>query len=181
MSRISKVERENASEQVKSLYQGLEKQMGKVPNIFKHMANSPLVLQVFLGLNDALGKTSLSPKLQEKIALTTAQINKCNYCLSAHSMIAALKGLGGEEIELARAAQSMDEKDAAILRFVQNVIEKRGRIPQEELDIFKKQGVTDQEIVELILAININMFTNYFNNIIDPEIDFPLALHLPQV
>lgn len=178
MSRIQAINPESASGELKTIYDAIQKQMGKIPNIFQHMGNSPAVLQAFLGFSQALNKTKLSPKLREQIALVVGQENKCGYCLSAHSTIGKLTGLTDEEIEKSRRGETSDPKNNAILQFAKLVVDKRGHVSNQDVDTLKKAGVSDEELVDVILAIQVNMFTNYFNHIVDPTIDFPLAANL---
>ncbi len=84
MSRITIPAREAAPAASKPLLDAVEKQLGVVPNLFRLVALSPAALQGFLGLNGALGK-ALDVRTRERIALAVAQINGCDYCLSAHS------------------------------------------------------------------------------------------------
>lgn len=175
MNRIKPVKQEEASEEVKELFTALESKMGKVINIFATMAHSPAALKAFLALNESMEKTSLPAPLREKIALAVGQKTNCHYCLSAHTAIA--KGLGIDEgaIAKARSSQSDDPKTAAILKFAQEVAAKQGNISDAAFEELKKQGVSDKEIVEVILATALNLFTNYFNLVAKTEIDFPKA------
>lgn len=175
MSRIQAVSQDKASPAVKEIYSGIEKKMGKLPNIFQNMGNSAPVLKGYLALSDAVGHTSLSPKIREEIALIVAETNQCNYCLSAHSAIAKSIGTNEQEILQARRGSSLDPKVQAILTFSKLVVDKRGKINDQDITSLKSKGVTDSEIVEIIFVISMNMFTNYFNHITDPQIDFPVA------
>lgn len=175
MQRIQVVSKENASDKVKSLYDLLQKKLGKVPNIFLTMGHSPLALQAFLALSDLVEKTSLSPEIRSKLALIVGQTNNCNYCLSAHSAIAKAMGLQDADILNARKANAQDKKTQAILRFAKSVVEKRGEVTDKEVQELKQQGVTDQQIVEIVLVITLNNFTNYFNKVAGTQIDFPPA------
>ena len=47
----------------------------KVPNIFKAMANSPALLESYLGFSNGMGQSSLSAALREQIALAVAKEN----------------------------------------------------------------------------------------------------------
>jgi uncharacterized peroxidase-related enzyme len=178
MSRIPAVNPDTATGELKTIYDGMKKSIGKVPNIFRHMGNSPEVLQSFLALSQSLNHTSLSPKLREQIALVVGQENKCGYCLSAHSAIGKGAGLSDDDIQKARNGESTDSKTRAILHFAKVVVDQRGHVSDADVDALKRAGVSDTELVEIILAIQVNMFTNYFNHIVDPTIDFPLASHL---
>lgn len=175
MTRIQPASPEKAQPAVQEIYKALEKKLGKVPNIFLNMGNSPAVLKGFLGLSDAAGQTSLNPKVREEIALIVGQTNQCKYCLSAHIAMAKGVGINDQEILQARKAMSQDPKTQAILAFAKTVVEKRGNVTDQDVSTLKSKGVTDQEIVEIIMIIALNMFTNYFNHITDPKIDFPVA------
>lgn len=166
---------ETASQEAKTLLDAIQKKMGKIPNIFKNMANSPAALQAYLDLSKASNATSFPPALREQIALVVGQANNCHYCLSAHSAIGKTVGLTDEEILKARKGQSKTAKDQAILHFAKEMIDKKGLLSKEEVDQLKKSGVSDKELVELILLITVNIFTNYFNHITDPVIDFPIV------
>lgn len=175
MGRIQPVPVEKAPRQTKEIYDGIQKKLGKVPNIFLNMGNSPATLKGYLSLSDAASQTSLSPKLREQIALIVSQTNNCNYCLSAHTAIAQGAGVSEQEIIQARKGQAQDSKTQAILAFAKSVVEKRGSVTEQDIASLKSAGVTDAEIVEITLNIILTIFTNYFNHIADTKIDFPVA------
>lgn len=173
MNRVTPITPENASPEVKEIFTG----MNPVLNIFRCMANSPATLKGFLEFSKSAGKTSLNPKLREAIALTVAESNDCGYCLAAHSSTAVNKlKFSTDEVIQARKGESSDEKTNAILQFVREVVEKRAKITDADIKELKSEGVTDQEIVEIIFVTMVNMFTNYFNHIADPKIDFPVPV-----
>ncbi len=175
MTRIKQVTKDEAKGEVKIIYQDIEKKMGMIPNIFQNMGNSPVALKAFLNLNEAAGQTSLSPKIREQLALIVAQTNNCNYCLSAHTLIGKMVGLPDQELLLARQGEAKDPKTQAILKFAQNVVKNKAQVTNQDVSALKAAGVTDGELVDIVFVIIVNMFTNYFNLVTDPTIDFPLA------
>jgi hypothetical protein len=54
MARIEPINPKDATDKEKDLLDGVQAQFGMVSNIFKTMANSPLVLEGFLKLHGAL-------------------------------------------------------------------------------------------------------------------------------
>src|SRR4051812_39102129 len=76
-----------APEGSRSLLEGVKKQLGLVPNLFRMVANSPAALEGYVGLIGALAKGSLPAATHERIALVVAEANDCDYCLSAHSYL----------------------------------------------------------------------------------------------
>ena len=178
MARIAPVTPEKAEGEIKNIYADINKNLGKVPNIFQYMGNSSAMLQSFFSVSEALNHSSLNPKLRSLIALAVAQANECNYCLSAHTTIANGQGLQSNEIINARKGESQDAKTRAILHFTKQVVEKRGKVSDQDVNALKSVGVGDRELVDIILTININMLTNYFNHIVDTPIDFAEAPEL---
>lgn len=175
MSRVGQITPEKAQAKVKNLYATIQEKLGRIPNIFLNMGNSPAVLEGYLSFSEAVGRTSLTPQLREQIALAVGEANRCNYCLSAHTMIAQNTGLAEQEILQARQGQAKDSKAAAILKFAKKVVELRGHLSNADIASLKAAGVTDTELVEIMMVISLNMFTNYFNHITDPKVDFPEA------
>ena len=178
MPRIKPVAPEAATGQTKELYEGLQKKMGKVINVYQLMGNSPAVLNAYLQFSNALAESSLDAKLREQIALATAQANDCDYCLAAHSTIGKSVGLSEEELLNARQSQAADARTQAALEFTRRVVERNAKVSDEEVEQLRGAGFSDQEIVEISGVIAVNMFTNYFNHIAGTEIDFPRAADL---
>ncbi len=174
-TQVLPVQENKAEPQVKELYKAIEGKMHMLPNIFKNMGNSAVALKGFLDLNEAAGMTSLSPQLREKIALAVGQANSCQYCLSAHTMLAKVNGIPEMEIMQARKGMATSPKEKAILSFVKSVVDKKAHIDKNELTSLKSAGVSDKEIVEIILVVMVNMFTNYFNLVTGTQVDFPAA------
>jgi uncharacterized peroxidase-related enzyme len=179
MARLSPIKKEEAPAELQPIYEMLGKGRGGTPfNIFQLMANSPTALQAFVSLMSASNKT-LSPNILERISLLVAQQNGCNYCLAAHSMLAKnVANMSDAEIKQARQALADEPKTLSMLQFVKSVLSKQGKISDSDFAALKAAGVTDKETVDLILAITVNIFTNYFNNCFQTDIDFPPALPL---
>jgi uncharacterized peroxidase-related enzyme len=152
-----------------------------VPNLAKQLANAPSALKAYLGFGAALSEGRLTGKLREQIAVAVANVNHCDYCLSAHNVLGSLQGLTKPELEAAQFGESSDKKDAAILSFAVKVVQQRGHLPVDDVEELRGAGVSDQEIVEVIATVAVNIFTNYFNHIAGTEIDFPVvnAAELP--
>jgi AhpD family alkylhydroperoxidase len=148
--------------ETKSMFDQVSKKFGRVPNIFRNMANSPAVLKGFLSLEEAGAQTSFSPDFREQIAIAVSQANQCYYCLAAHS--ALLQSL---------PKTSSDPKKEAILSFVDVLVKRKGHVSDIEVESLKNTGVSDQELTEIVLLVAISLFSNYFNLVTDPAVDFP--------
>ncbi|MFC3093947.1 carboxymuconolactone decarboxylase family protein [Alteromonas sediminis] len=167
---------QDAPEQSQSMLEAVEQQLGVVPNLFRLVSINPAALEGYLGLSGALGKGSLSVALREGIALAVAEVNKCEYCLSAHTYLAkALAKLDEAEITANRKALSKDEKTRQALQFAIDVSLKRGQVSDASVANIKAAGFGDSEIIEIILNVTLNIWTNAVNNVAQTEVDFPLV------
>jgi uncharacterized peroxidase-related enzyme len=105
-----------------AMLEAVNKQFGLVPNLFRLVANSPQALEGYLALSAALGRGSLPAQTRERIALAVAEINRCAYCLSAHSYLGKnLAKLDDAEILANRRGTSTDPKADAAVRFAAQV------------------------------------------------------------
>lgn len=173
MSRLNAVTLETATGKTKELFEGINKKLGRVPNVFQLMGNSPAALEAYLKMSEALAGGMLDAKLRELIAISVAETNVCEYCLSAHTAIGKSVGLTDEELSLAREQRSNDAKYNACLRFVRIMVTSRAEMNDSDLNDLKAAGFSDGEVAEIIANVGLNLYTNYFNHIAKPEVDFP--------
>jgi uncharacterized peroxidase-related enzyme len=174
MSRIPPVDH-TTNESVRRNFDAIQKQLGVVPNMMRTMAQSPSVLDAYLGFGAALRRGFLSASLHEQIALTVAELNACDYCLSAHSALGRGAGLSDRQLAASREAVDSDPKIAAALQFARSVVEHRGDVGDHDLAKVRGAGYTDGEVAEIVAQVALNVFTNYFNRTAQTEIDFPLV------
>ena len=160
------------------LLEAVKKQLGVVPNLFRVVANSPAALEGYLGLNGALGKGTLDARTRERIALTVAEINGCDYCLSAHTYLGKnLAKLDDAELAANREGGSSDAKANAALRFAAKVVRERGHVSDVDVQAVKDAGYDDAQVIEIVLHVALNTLTNYVNEVAKTEIDFPVVTH----
>ncbi|WP_419758278.1 carboxymuconolactone decarboxylase family protein [Acidisoma sp.] len=157
------------------LLDAVEKQLGLVPNMFRVIALSPHALQGYLSLSGALAKT-LDVKTRERIALAVAQVNGCDYCLSAHSYLATnLAKLDAGEIARNREGASADAKANAAVAFAATITRNRGQVTEADIQSVRAAGYTDGQLVEIVAIVAENVFTNFLNIVAGTEIDFPVV------
>lgn len=175
MSRIPPVDPTTATGKARELLAGVQKSLGATPNLYRVVAQSPAALEGVLGLAGALARGRLGPRLREQIALAVAEMNGCDYCLSAHTALGKGVRLSDSELSLARQARASDPRDEAALRFAARVVERRGRVEDGDLAEVRHAGFDDGQIVEIVADAVLNVFTNYLNQVARTEIDFPIV------
>jgi uncharacterized peroxidase-related enzyme len=165
---------EQAPQTAQPLLQAVKKQLGVVPNMFRAIANSPAALEGYLGLNGALAKGTLEPATRERIALAIAEVNGCDYCASAHTYLGKnISKLSDAEISANRDGGSTDAKADAAVRFAVKLAQLRGHPSDADLKAAKDAGYTDAQVIEIVLHVALNTLTNYVNETVKTEIDFP--------
>ena len=147
---MNMVSPENAPENVASTYALVQKKLGRVPNMYQVMANSPAVLKAYVSFQAALGEGLLNKQTAERIALAAAEKNHCSYCLSAHDFFGRKVGLSAEDIFDARSLRASDEKVNSTLAFVQKILESPGELSQNDLFVLREAGISDGEILEIV-------------------------------
>jgi uncharacterized peroxidase-related enzyme len=158
------------------LLEAVNKQLGVVPNLFRLVSNSPAALEGYLGLSGALAKGALPAQTRERIALAVAEANGCDYCLSAHSYLAKnLAKLDAAEISANRLGHSSDPKADAALSFALKVVRERGHVNEDAVRAVKLAGYDDAQVIEIVLHVALNIWTNYINSVAATEIDFPVV------
>jgi uncharacterized peroxidase-related enzyme len=153
-----------------------EKTFGVIPNFFRLLALSPDALKSIADLHATLGK-SLGPKTRERIHIMTAEVNGCNYCLTAHTFLAGkFAGLTKEDRDLNREGHSNDPKADPALQFAYKVAKSRGHVEAADIDAVRAAGYTDGQIIDIVAELAFSFVTNLFNNTFQTDLDagFPV-------
>jgi uncharacterized peroxidase-related enzyme len=175
MARLTPLTPENTSGKTRELLQAVKSKLGMVPNIAGAMAHSPALLEGYLGLSGAIASGKLDPKLREFIALAVAERNECYYCLSAHTTIGnKILGIDEDPLLKSRTEETIDDRTDAALIFVRAIVDRKGKVTDDEVAAIKDAGFNDEEIAEIFGNVALNLLTNYFNELAHTEIDFPL-------
>jgi uncharacterized peroxidase-related enzyme len=175
MSRIAAIDPAQTEGKTRETLNAVNKMLGATPNLFRVAAQSPSVLEGLVGMIGAASHGTLKASTREAIALTVAEANGCDYCLSAHTVLGKGAGLSEADANLARDAASPDAKTAAMLRFARAAVLERGQVGAAGLAALKQAGVSDAEALEVVANVVVNIFTNYLNLVADTDIDFPVV------
>lgn len=149
------------------------KNIGFTPNMMASFAQSPIAFNAWAALLGSLSK-ALDVKTRDSIGLAVSEVNGCNYCLTVHSYTAEhMARLSADDIILARKGRASDPKRDAALQFARKVIEARGQVGEADLQAVRDAGYTDANIMEIVALVAMYSLTNFFNNVFDPDKDFP--------
>ena len=173
MSRSTVLTPEQVPADSKPTLDAFTKNIGFTPNMMATFAQSPIAFNAWATLLGSLSK-ALDVKTRDSIGLAVSEANGCDYCLTVHSFTAEhMAKLPADEVILARKGQAIDPKRNAALQFAHKVIETRGKVSDADLRAVRDAGHTDANVMEIIALVAMYSLTNFFNNVFDPQKDFP--------
>ncbi|HEV3163355.1 MAG TPA: carboxymuconolactone decarboxylase family protein [Isosphaeraceae bacterium] len=171
MGRVSYLERDQAAETIRPIYDDVAKKTGHMLNFFKVMAHNPAVLQGFLALNSAMPRTKLEGKLRELAYLKASQVNDCKYCVHYHRALGQKTGLSERqvhEVDRFEASDAYDELQRDVLRFAEGVT--RNVRADDGVVARLKERLSEQELMELAMSVSLANLTNRMNESLQIEL-----------
>jgi uncharacterized peroxidase-related enzyme len=171
MARVSLIEPEIASPEVKEIYE--QKLRGKPGNIQKALAHRPEMLKNFLTFYASVGR-SLDRKLYELIYIRVSAINRCNYCLQHHLASSKRVGLTAEDWAALRQGDysRFTEKEQAALAHTEKLTQNPRSVSDADFSGLKKH-FSDEEIVDIHMLVGLANLTNRVTDPLGLEIEFP--------
>jgi len=156
MSRLKKVEAKETTGKARKILESTLSSMGRVPNVFKGMDNSPITLQV-------------------AVKLFIAQHRDCAYCVSLYTVVGANRGMSEAQMLDSRRCKSDDARLGALLQFARRMLETKGDVTDGDIADLRARGYTDEQIAEVVTIIGAMTLGSYFNKMNNTELDFPKA------
>jgi uncharacterized peroxidase-related enzyme len=155
----------------------LHDRMGKILNVQGGMAHAPVALKTYLAFKDILhNEGSFDARTEQAIALVVSVVNGCDYCQAAHTLGGKAAGLTEEQtIAIRQGVFDFDPKLGALLAFAREAAQERGRVEDETWQAALDAGWTDAELLEALVHVVANTFTNYFNRLVQTDLDLPPA------
>jgi len=152
----------------------LQKMIGHVPNLYAVLAESEHALGAYLTLQG--GRSSLRQKDKEVINLVVSQLNACEYCLAAHTLLAKSLGFTDQQIlDIRRANFPADPKLDALVKFAKSITENKGHADPQSVDNFFAAGYSKGALIDVVIAVADKIITNYVFALTAVPIDYPLA------
>jgi alkylhydroperoxidase family enzyme len=148
--------------------------LADAPRFLQVMANSPAALRAYILADAALLRGELTRRQRQQVALAVAEINGSTYSLSALDATGKPIGLTKHEMQSPCNAVAADPKTQTMLSFTQAVVLQRGEVSDEDFQTLVKAGFTNAQIIEIVANIALNIFFNYFNSVVQTEMDFPV-------
>ncbi len=163
---------ETAPDASKEMLTSSQKNAGFIPNMHGIMAESPVMLKAYKEIGKIFSESSFTTIEQEVIEMTINQVNGCTYCVAAHSYFDRLSKFPEDILTALVENKSLDDSKLQTLRlFTKAVVEKRGWVPQEEVQKFYSAGYSKGQLLELIIGVAHKTISNYLNHIAETPVD----------
>ena len=174
MSQFSIPTKSEVSNTNQAIFDNLESGLGFVPNLYAYYAKGGNALQDYLNLQNR--KTSISKKEREVINLVVSEYNGCQYCISAHTIIAGMNGFTPEQIiEIRSGKAEFDNKLNALAEFTLATVKNRGKVNSDSKEAFFNAGYSEANLIDIVINIGDKIMSNFIHNIGGFPIDFPIA------
>lgn len=165
---------DNAAPAARQLLETAKAKLGFIPNMYGSMANSPGLLSTYMtGYNHFRQDSGFSPQEQEVVFLTISRANACDYCVAAHSLLA--DQMTKVPVAVTNAirdfGQIPDPKLAALSQFTDVIVASRGLPSEDDVKAFLGAGFSEQQVLEVVLAVAVKTLSNYVNHLFQTPLD----------
>ncbi|MCM2256374.1 MAG: carboxymuconolactone decarboxylase family protein [Vicinamibacteria bacterium] len=169
-----------ASPEARPVLERAQRALGFIPNMYAGMVHSPGLLETYLDGYERFRKSSgFTPAEQEVVFLAVSVGNGCDYCVSAHSMLAEKVSQVPAAVLLAlrEGREVPDPKLGALARFTETLRATRGLPSKADVEAFLAAGYQERHVLEIVLALAVKTLSNYANHLFHTPLDGVFAGH----
>jgi uncharacterized peroxidase-related enzyme len=168
---------ESAPEGSKATLIGAKNALGFVPNLYANLAESPTALNAYTTLAGIFEQSSLSITEQQVVLLTVSVYNNCEFCVSAHSVIAKhMLKVDADVVNSIRNDKPIqDKKLNALATFTRAIVDQRGWINDDSVNAFRAAGYSSQQALDVIVGVSLKTLSNYTNHLTGTRVNEQLA------
>ena len=149
-----------------------------IPNIAGAMATSPVLINSLVGLFGNVHGGSFTEAEVQTVLLTDAVTNACAWAVAFHTTLALEEGIDPRDVEAIRERRlPKDRKLAALSALAKTMIEKRGRLDDQDVDQFIAAGFGKDHALEVVAIVAASTITNYAGSITKTPLEPPFQAH----
>ena len=148
---------------------------GRLLNMHAQMAHAPAVLAAYTSIRRATGEQgTLDQRLRTGLMLATATTAGSEYALAIITLLAQRSGWQPGQIAALRSGAKVGERRAdALIAVVREAAANSGRVSDPTWEDAVAAGCTDNNLAEAFAYLGLAVFTAYFLNYADTELDVP--------
>jgi AhpD family alkylhydroperoxidase len=172
MKRAPELERDQAPEEIRALYDVVEKLPGAPRLTSKVLAHSPPALQLFLDLARAMMTLTLDPRLRELAFVAASRLNRSAICDAFHSSMGRRVGLTPAQLDsLADHSTSLAycELERLVIRYAEQLTV--AGLVDDALHAAVAAHLPTRQLIELALTVAAANFSNRLNSALKLELE----------
>jgi AhpD family alkylhydroperoxidase len=163
---------DSAPEASKPAMRDLQAAFGMIPNLVGTMATSPVLINSLVGLFGRVHGGSFTEPQVQVLLLTNAVTNRCSWAVALHTALALQQGVDQAAVDAIRAGRApKDRQLGALSTLARTLIEKRGRIDDQDAAQFRAAGFGKDHLLEVIAVVAASTITNYTGNVTNPPLE----------
>ena len=154
MTFIETVPEEEATGAAAELYETDREAFGHLPNFTRAFSSRPNVYAAWRQLNGAI-KAGMDARRYELATVAAARRLRSSYCALAHGSVLADRFMSADEVRAVVAdhgAAGLDEVDVEVMDLADKVADDATSVQQADIDRLRALGLSDQDVVDVVLA-----------------------------
>jgi uncharacterized peroxidase-related enzyme len=163
---IETVPKDQAPPVLAELYEADRLKFGYVPNLTRAFSLRPGVYAAWRELIGAI-QASMELRRYELATVAAARSLRSSYCMLAHGSVLTNRFLEPEALRAIVADHrnsGLDEVDVAVMDLAEKVADDATSVTQADIDRLRELGLTDPEILDIVLAAAARCF---FSKVLD--------------
>jgi uncharacterized peroxidase-related enzyme len=148
MAFVDTTPEDDASGDVAEIYDGMREQFGYLPNLVRVFSLRPEAYKAWTQLNGAVRAPDL--RRYELATFAAARRLRSSYCSLQHGKVLAQKFFSFDEVP--GLPEGLDETDRAVMELAEKVVDDATSVTQADVDRLRSLGLSDAEIVDVVLA-----------------------------
>lgn len=168
MAHIKTIDRENATDDLKDVYNHLIETRGKIAEVHKIQSLNPqaLVAHMELYMTIMFGKSPLKRYQREMLGVVTSAANQCEYCINHHKQALLAYWKDEERTDLLitdRTQLDLSETDFLLCDLAEKLTLNNTSNYSDNITTLQKAGVSDRAILD---AVQVIAYFNFVNRMV---------------
>jgi len=177
MSFITSVPVQDATGDVRAMYETSQAEAGYVPNYIKAFSHRPTIMAAW---GDLLGsvRANLDARRYELVTIAAARALHSSYCMLAHGTILRQQFYPPEQLAAIAAdftAADLAPVDVAIMSFAEQIVRDAAAVTAADIERLRAHSLTDAEIFDIAAAAAARCFFSKLLDAVGAEPDSAYA------
>jgi uncharacterized peroxidase-related enzyme len=154
MTFIDTVDEDQANGAIAEMYATDVDAFGYLPNFTRAFSFRPAVYAAWRQLNGAI-KSNMDLRRYELVTVAAARRLRSSYCTLAHGSVLIDKFLDAESVAAVVAGHrsaGLSSSEVAVMDLAEKVVDDATMVQQADIERLRSEGLSDAEIVDVVLA-----------------------------